>query len=111
MELRDARIVLTILLAGRSTGCGSGPDRTGAADASDGQVAIAGRPSPVGWQEIVLPAGPPEAAAVDDGGAWAAFEGGGAPPVAGLEAVVTGPVPAPYRIIQWNEFPSLDVDG
>lgn len=40
----------------------------------------------------------------------AAFEGGGAPPVAGLEAVVTGPVPAPYRIIQWNEFPSLDVD-
>ena len=77
MELRDARIVLTILLAALASGCGPEPDRTGAAADTDGQVAIAERPAPVGWQEIVLPSGPPEAVAVEDGGAWAAFEGGG----------------------------------
>lgn len=77
MELRDARIVLAALLAALSTGCGPGPDRTGAAASGDGQVAIAERPAPVGWQEVVLPAGPPEVVAVDDGGAWAVFEGGG----------------------------------
>jgi len=41
----------------------------------------------------------------------AAFDGVVAPPAAGLDAVATGPVPPPYRIIQWNEYPPLDVDG
>jgi general secretion pathway protein K len=41
----------------------------------------------------------------------AAFDGLVVPPAAGLDAAVLGPAPLPYRIIQWNEFPPLDVDG
>ena len=41
----------------------------------------------------------------------AAFDAVVVPPAAGLDAEVLGPAPLPYRIIQWNEFPPLDVDG
>jgi general secretion pathway protein K len=40
-----------------------------------------------------------------------AFDGMIAVPPQGMEAVAAGPPPSPYRIIQWNEFPPLAVDG
>jgi hypothetical protein len=41
----------------------------------------------------------------------AAFGGVVAPPQPGFDMLAAGPAPSPYRIIQWNEFPPLDVDG
>ena len=41
----------------------------------------------------------------------AAFGGVVAPPQPGFDMLPAGPAPSPYRIIQWNEFPPLDVDG
>ncbi len=41
----------------------------------------------------------------------ASFGGMVAPPQPGFGMLAVGPVLSPYRIIQWNEFPPLDVDG
>ena len=41
----------------------------------------------------------------------AAFDGMVAPLQPGFQMLAAGPAPSPYRIIQWNEFPPLDVDG
>ena len=41
----------------------------------------------------------------------ASFGGIVAPPQPGFDMLAAGPAPSPYRIIQWNEFPPLDVDG
>lgn len=77
MKLPVSFSVLIILLAIISSGCGPGPDSTGATVAVDGQAEIADRPAPVGWLEVAVPGGPPSVMAVDDGGIWAAFPGGG----------------------------------
>lgn len=77
MKFPAGTFVLIILLAVISSGCGPGPDSTGAAVVVDGQAEIAARPAPVGWLEVVIPGGPPSVFAVDEGGVWAAFDGGG----------------------------------
>lgn len=41
----------------------------------------------------------------------AAFDGEVAAPPTGLEALPAAAPPSPYRIIHWNEFPPVDVDG